>query len=117
MLHYRRGGGWREPVLDYKEFEYVHGSEDLATKAPFCKEGMKTEKETSSSDSSSSTEIVVDTEDEEKVEQRKETKILTKMLENNFRKEAEGGTSAGRPGGRGVRGIRGILPGSVRRHT
>ena len=61
--------------------------EDLAAKTPCCKDCTRGEKAASSTDSSSSTETDQDTEDEAKVE-RRETRILTKMMVQNLEKQA-----------------------------
>ena len=73
--------------MDYKDFEYAYELEDLAAKTPFCKDCAREEKAASSTDSSSSTETEQDMEDEAKVE-RRETRILTKMMVQNLEKQA-----------------------------
>ena len=86
---HRKGGCWRKPGVDYKEFEYVYDLEDLASKVPFCKDCTKVEKAASSSDSSSSTDTDDDTDEEEKNDQRQEVKQLTKLFARNLKKDAE----------------------------
>ena len=84
-----RGGCWRKPGIDYKEFEYVYDLEDLAKVTPFCKDCLNAEKAGSSTDSSSSTVSDADTEDETKKEEaqkEEENRKITKMMIANLKK-------------------------------
>ena len=85
-----KGGCWRKPGIDYKDFEYVYELEDLAKVAPFCKDCLNSGKGGSSSDTSSSTASDVDTEDEEKKEEarrKEEDRQITKIMIANLEKE------------------------------